>query len=76
MNGAIERRRSNRRITSIVCSVACWDRIITVSHDGMHEQTPVACKQRSILALHCLKQLPIFGGIEISDIQAEQTEIA
>jgi len=51
-------------------------RAVTGFYYRMHEQTPIACQERSIFTIHYLKQLPIFRRRIVSDIETEQAQIA
>ena len=57
LKGAINSKRSKRRITSIVCSPAfSRPRVISVLNDRMHEQTPITRQECSIFARHHIEQ--------------------
>ena len=77
VKGAINSKRLKRRITSIVCSSAFWERgTISVLNDRVHEQTPITRQERSIFAGHNLEQLPVISVLAVGDIKSEKTKIA
>ena len=51
-------------------------RAIAGFHDRMHEQPPVARQECPVFAFHYAEQLPILRLVIISDIEAEQAQIA
>jgi hypothetical protein len=51
-------------------------RAIAGFHNRMHEQPPVARQECAIFAFHYAEQLPILRLVIISDIEAEQAQIA
>jgi len=51
-------------------------RAIAGFHDRMHEQPPVARQECPVFVFHYAEQLPILRQVIISDIEAEQAQIA
>ncbi len=51
-------------------------RVIAMLHNRVHQEAAVAGKQRAVFALHYFEELMIFGGIQVCDVEAEQTQIA
>ncbi len=51
-------------------------RAIAGFHDRMHEQPPVARQECPVFAFHYAEQLPILRLVIISNVEAEQAQIA
>ena len=45
-------------------------------NDGVHEETPISCEERSIFAHHYVQQLPVVGVFAVGDIKSEEAKIA